>query len=416
MSRSPSGSIGRRLRRVRLQMVAIFLLAFVCGIGALSVVAISLDADARDAATRTAATKAAEAVVIDENDKVDVSRFVSDTKGSSLGSSLYLVDRVKPQSKVNALADDDFYVISPEDEVEVQDFLVVAAGRAAVESGHEATRTVGSLRYFAVPYRADVHHGAVVAVAFDPMADDAHSEFAKRILVADAFLIACALVAANVFGRRAMHASTVALVAQERFLANASHDLRTPIAAIRAAAEGARMHDVDASTAIGEVEKSAVVASDVIESMLTLARLDTGKQPELQPVRLDLLAEQILDSYVAASRVTTDLDAVVVSGNPALLTRAITNLLNNAIEHSDMDAEVTISVHDNRLAVRDRGTGIEPALLDSVFDRFATGGSSRGHGLGLSIVQAVAQAHGGSVEVSNEPEGGCEFRILFPPV
>jgi signal transduction histidine kinase len=416
MNRSSTGSVGSRLRRVRLQMMIIFLVAFVGGVGSLSVLAISLDSDTRDATTRTVATKGAEAVVIDENGKVDVPRFANDIKASALGSSIYLVDRMKPDPNGVTLADDDFYVISPEDAVKVQDFLVVEAGRAAVEAGHEVTRTVGSLRYFAVPYRADIRQGAVVAVAFDPVADDAHSDFTKRILVADALLITCALVAANVFGRRAMRASTVALEAQERFLANASHDLRTPIAAIRAAAESTRMQDVDASTAIGEVEKSAVVASDVIESMLTLARLDTGKQPELQPVRLDLLVEQLLDSYVAASRVTTDLDAVVVNGNPALLTRAITNLLNNAIEHSSADTAITLFVHDNWLAVRDRGPGIEPALLDSVFDRFATGGSSRGHGLGLSIVQAVAQAHGGSVEASNVPEGGCEFRIVFPRV
>jgi two-component system OmpR family sensor kinase len=410
-------SVEQRLRRVRVQMTAIFLAAFILGIGALSALAVALDAESRndtiDATLRTATTTGAKLIAIPENGTA-VYQFMTAVDTRPPGTELFAVDR-NPPLFFEELPANDFYVISPDSEIGNQNKQVIAVGQAAAESGRETTRTIDGRRYLATPYGSEQLRGAVVGVTSTASAVNEHRSFWQKIALFDIALVTAAAFAANAFGRRSMRASLITLDAQERFLANASHDLRNPVAAIRAAAESARMRDIEPLAAITEIEQSGVRASEIIESMLTLSRLDSGVELRLEPVRLDLLIEQILDvHHLPSVSVSTELQPVVISGNAKLITQAVVNLLNNAIAHST-SSSVHIRVHDRSVAVRDDGPGIDPTLITQLFDRFTASGSSRGHGLGLSIVKAVAEAHGGTAHAENLPAGGCEFRITFPP-
>jgi two-component system sensor histidine kinase MprB len=113
-----------------------------------------------------------------------------------------------------------------------------------------------------------------------------------------------------------------------------------------------------------------------------------------------------------------DLEPTVVRGEPDRVSRAISNLLDNAIKWSPPGGVVDVTLRDGTLAVRDRGPGFAPTDLTHVFERFYRAGDARGKpgsGLGLAIVRQAAEAHGGRVEAANAPGGGALMRVRFSP-
>lgn len=215
------------------------------------------------------------------------------------------------------------------------------------------------------------------------------------------------------------------------FVADASHELRTPLASIRGYAELTRRghHDLpdDVVHAIGRVESESVRMTALVEDLLLLARLDEQSRLETLPVDLrEVVIDAVSDAVVAGPDHEWELDvpdgAVVIPGDRARLHQVLANLLTNARTHTPAGTIVTTRVSTDRdaavIEVSDTGPGIDPAVADSVFERFVRADSSRSRakgstGLGLAIVTAVVEAHGGRAEVDSVP-GRTVFRVILP--
>ena len=215
-----------------------------------------------------------------------------------------------------------------------------------------------------------------------------------------------------------------------QFVADASHELRTPLAAIRGYTElTQRMgDDRDAvAHAMSRVASETERVTRLVEDLLLLARLDSGRPLEREPVDLSRLAvDAVSDAHVAGPDHQWELDLpeepVVVTGDAARLHQVVTNLLANARIHTGAGTVVTTRLStepmQSVLQVIDNGPGIPAGLQSEVFERFARGDSSRSRkggstGLGLAIVSAVVKAHNGTITVSSSP-GHTEFTVRLP--
>jgi two-component system sensor histidine kinase MprB len=211
--------------------------------------------------------------------------------------------------------------------------------------------------------------------------------------------------------------------AQRQLVADASHELRTPITSLRM-----NIEMLLADEGIAPEERRRMLA-DVVEQTeeLTaligdLIELARGDLPagDAEEVRLDHIVEGSLERArrnFPRVRFQSSLEPVIVAGVPDRLGRAINNLLDNAARHSPPEGVVEITVDDNGVRVRDHGSGVQEEDLPYVFDRFYRGASSRGRqgsGLGLAIVRQVAEQHKGSVAVENAPDGGAVFTMHLP--
>lgn len=225
-----------------------------------------------------------------------------------------------------------------------------------------------------------------------------------------------------------------AFEAQRRFVGDASHELRSPITALRGELELALRRERSPGEyrrVIASALEETVRLTRLAEDLLTLARADVGvMEPHRREVDLADLATRTVErlrSRAAEKEVSLEAAAdLPVSGlyDPDLVRRALWNLVENAIRFTTRGGhvEVAASARDGEavLVVSDTGPGIRDADLDRVFDRFYQAGTARtpaeGTGLGLSIVRAIAEAHGGRVTVENRPQGGARFALLLPDV
>jgi two-component system, OmpR family, sensor kinase len=215
-----------------------------------------------------------------------------------------------------------------------------------------------------------------------------------------------------------------------QFVADASHELRTPLAAIRGYTElTQRMGDDREAVAhaMSRVASETERVTRLVEDLLLLARLDSGRPLEREPVDLSRLAvDAVSDAHVAGPDHQWELDLpeepVVVTGDAARLHQVLTNLLANARIHTAAGTVVTTRLSTEPahsvLAVVDNGPGIPESLQSEVFERFARGDTSRSRkggstGLGLAIVSAVVKAHNGTIDVSSSP-GHTEFTVRLP--
>ncbi|MEU3601994.1 HAMP domain-containing sensor histidine kinase [Streptomyces sp. NPDC006798] len=209
---------------------------------------------------------------------------------------------------------------------------------------------------------------------------------------------------------------------QRRFVADASHELRSPIASLRTQLEVGEAHPglLDVPGAVADTVRLQQLAAD----LLLLARLDAGERPGRSRVDLAALAREELSQRGAADRVPVTVvaaDGVEVLGSPGQLARVLGNLLDNAQRHAA--GAVTVSVRregaDAVLAVGDDGSGVPEAERERVFERFvrldeARGRDDGGAGLGLAIARDVARRHGGTLTVADSPAGGALFVLRLP--
>jgi signal transduction histidine kinase len=214
-----------------------------------------------------------------------------------------------------------------------------------------------------------------------------------------------------------------------RFTADAAHELRTPITAILGEAEVAlrrKRSEGELRAALSAVKEEAERTALLLEALLALARADAGI---LLSSRTKLLLGGIVESSAARARERASQDrraeiriedssTAYVEGNAALLSRALENLLDNALRYAATQVSVTVA-SDGTLAkiiVADDGPGIPPQLVSTLFERFARADSARatgGFGLGLSIARAIAQAHGGTLVLRPSPIGAA-FELALP--
>jgi two-component system, OmpR family, sensor kinase len=215
-----------------------------------------------------------------------------------------------------------------------------------------------------------------------------------------------------------------------QFVADASHELRTPLAAIRGYTELARRVDNDADAvahAMSRVQSETERMTHLVEDLLLLARLDSGRPLEREPVDLSRVAvDAVSDAHVAGPDHQWELDLpeepVTVSGDAARLHQVMTNLLANARVHTGAGTVVTTRLSSDathaELSVCDNGPGIPEQLQSEVFERFARGDTSRSRkggstGLGLAIVSAVVKAHHGTITLNSAP-GHTDFTVRLP--
>ncbi len=219
----------------------------------------------------------------------------------------------------------------------------------------------------------------------------------------------------------------------QRFTADASHELRTPIAVIRVEAEvalGKPVSDEDKQNLLSSILEECERLTRITDQLLTLSREDAGiAQVACEPVDVAALAGQVADTMrpladAKRQTLTTDLDgAVIVSGDIARLRQVAYNLLDNAIKYTPEQGRIELTVKQNghrvRLCVNDSGIGIAEEHVPHVFDRFYRVDKARtradgGTGLGLSIVQSIVAAHDGTIRLESTLGGGTSVIVLLP--
>jgi two-component system, OmpR family, sensor kinase len=217
---------------------------------------------------------------------------------------------------------------------------------------------------------------------------------------------------------------------QRQFVADASHELRTPVAVIRGNVEvlrSGKLSQDDADETLGMIESESARMTRLLDELLSLARLE-GTMRKFQP--LDVAT--MLQEGAARARTLGDRKITVecahglwVSGDPDLLDQALANVLRNAVAHTREHGRITLSClatqTDVALAVTDDGPGIPQADLDRIFDRFYRARTPRPHdsggaGLGLAIVKRLVDLHGGTLSVANVSPTGARFTIILPRV
>lgn len=213
--------------------------------------------------------------------------------------------------------------------------------------------------------------------------------------------------------------------AQRQLVADASHELRTPVATIRTNLEVlARNPDLPVEDRVPLLEdligESAELGT-LVEDLLESAREDDVTEP-FAAIPLDALVTSELGRWGRrhpGAVLVPSLGGAVICGRERRLRRALANLLDNAIKWSPSGAPIEITVKDTELTVRDYGLGFTNEDLPHVFDRFYRAPSARtvsGSGLGLSIVQKVAEEHDADVRAENAPDGGAVVTLCFSPV
>ncbi|MFH1420058.1 MAG: ATP-binding protein [Planctomycetota bacterium] len=231
---------------------------------------------------------------------------------------------------------------------------------------------------------------------------------------------------------------STAFESQGRFIANVSHELKTPLSVLLGGAQVLMQKERSSeeyARFVASIQDEVRSLSQTVDSLLTLARAEAGiptshaSEVSLNEAVMDAVQRcQIMTKQQEVRLVPTlappreDGLEPIVLGDPELLRLAFTNLLRNAIRYSPAEGSVEISVTlknaEALVTVRDHGPGIPPEHIDKVFDRFYRVPQDdiafRGIGLGLTIVRGIAVVHGGLVGASNCPEGGCEFTVHLP--
>ncbi len=420
------------LRRLRLQLTAWYvgtfaLILFVLGSALFATIAHVIAADL-DASLHAAARAVAQAAQIREVEAISAKGAAVDAVEELTipGRSLYLFDSTGTPLMPRGASDP-----------------VVATARRAATAGvadhhfEEATGGAGTARrdLQAHAERFTLRSGRryVAAVVADRV--ELEDRYATLIAaLAGAAVAGLLLVAAGgwFLAGKATEPVERTLAHMRQFMADAAHQLRTPVAVLRSRADVALQRErdpaayVEALTAVGlEAER----IGGIVDDLLTLARADAGERPIVRArVYLDDVALDAVDGVrILAERrgvevAVPEFEEAAVDADPSLLRQLVVIVLDNAIKFTPTGGRVSLRVRadDGRatLAVEDTGVGIPPDELPHVFDRFYRGGGARaggdGAGLGLSIARWIAEAHGGTIEIASAVAQGTRVVIRLP--
>jgi two-component system OmpR family sensor kinase len=216
-----------------------------------------------------------------------------------------------------------------------------------------------------------------------------------------------------------------ALTAQRQFVADTSHELKTPLTTINGNLELLEQAPTpeDRAEILVETRQEVRRMSRLVHDLLLLAEVSEADRRERQPMRLDLVVservQRLSPSRLERVRVTSE--PVVVYGDEERLDQLFSNLLQNALRYARGVVQVSVErgPGEAQLVVEDDGPGLPPDALERIFDRFyrvdrARSRAQGGTGLGLAIVRHIAEAHGGSVTAENRPSGGARFHVRLP--
>ncbi|HET6294624.1 MAG TPA: HAMP domain-containing sensor histidine kinase [Kribbella sp.] len=406
-----------RLRRLRWRLTAIFTAMNTIGLVVLAPLIITLDANRGDDSVKHELDVVNQSVlrlITDDNSTLGLDKIPKDPLYNQCPAFLVLPG--------GALS---FPVQASANPCTVMDRgILEQLATEAVSSGNslqaDQKATNGDrVRVAAEPFMdsSNRYAGAVVSWTDIESESSRHRNLVLVVLIGCAVLIGAAALAGYWLSGRAIRPATAALEQQEFLLADTAHDLRTPVAALRALAETAAQDPQQRAELLPRTVRLAGRMGDIIDGLLVRARLAAGvEQLSMQPVWLDqLVAGVVEDTPAGSARISVVTAPTKVRADPALLQRAIGNLLDNAMRHGrgpGGKAIVTVTVADGRVTVADQGPGVDPAVGEDMFERFNSGSGSSG--LGLSIVRWVAQSHGGDLRVYNADEGGAIFEFRLP--
>jgi two-component system, OmpR family, sensor histidine kinase MprB len=221
---------------------------------------------------------------------------------------------------------------------------------------------------------------------------------------------------------RTLDALETSSAAQRNLVADASHELRTPIASLRANIQVLEDADRLAPEDLADLRADIISELDELTALVgDIVELARGSRPaeRLDDVQLDTLVASLVDRFERRFpdlRFERSLEATVVSGEPERVARAVSNLLDNASKWSPPGGTIEVTLADATVTVRDHGRGFAEQDLPHVFDRFYRASDARsttGSGLGLAIVRQAAESHGGAVEALNASDGGGMVRVRF---
>ncbi len=310
------------------------------------------------------------------------------------------------------------------------------ARRAASAGTADARRHVrreGTVRIHAERFTLPSGTPMISVTAADQV--ELEDQYAALIVVfGGAALAALVLVAAGGYflSRKSTEPVERNIAHMRRFMADAAHELRTPVAVMRTTAEVTLQQERGADSyqnALGVVEREAERLGGIVDDLLTLARADAGERAvRRQRVFLDDIALDAADAartLAAAKGVGLDVgtfEEAAIEADPTLIRQLIMNLVHNAIKFTPAGGEVRVEVElrDGRpvLVVADTGVGIAPEHLPHVFDRFFRGDPARvrseGAGLGLSIAQWIAELHHAEIVLDSTPGRGTRVEVVFP--
>ncbi|MGW3059224.1 sensor histidine kinase [Streptomyces goshikiensis] len=417
----------RRLRRLQLRLTLAYTLITLAGVSALSWMVIRTDerswrAAAYDEMDQRAAVSTSLIYYTDDGLQLDGLYDDEATRGAPRVRVLHAA----PGGALRLV----FTSPGPANPAVAEDRLAALA-RTAMDRDDtvrtEAPDSGGAAAYLlARPFHHDETQevrGAVVVVG-DPsqwMAE--HRRLAASVLVGAGLLTALAAATGHLLSGRSLRPAWQSLEAQERILADAAHELRTPVAVMRSSVDVAGTDPRGPGPHLPRIRRATERLTDVVDNVLTRGRLQAAG-PDLRavPLRLDQLVEQACEELAAGPHVlTTSLDASVVTADPALVRIAVRNLLDNAVRHGATPApapaagraEVHVMVRGATVAVADRGPGIAAADLPALTERFRSPGG--GTGIGLSLVSEIAAAHGGDLTADLRPGGGTLVRLSLGP-
>ncbi|MFE2140702.1 sensor histidine kinase [Streptomyces sp. NPDC059456] len=279
-----------------------------------------------------------------------------------------------------------------------------------------ATESGGrEVQWAAAPVWDNDRIGAAVLVGADSsQSQAAHARLVRWLVLGCAALVLAAAAVGHALSGRAMRPALRGLDQQEQFLAEAAHELRTPLATLRLVVEGGSASLARAPAALDEALRLVERLGRLVTGLLARARVEAGThEVEMTPLRIDQLVEQTVEELPDRTGVAVTTEATIVVGDPELLAQAVRNLVENALRHGG-GTPVHVRVADGRIVVRDRGPGVPAKDRERLFERRVTGAASTGTGTGLAIVRWVAELHGGTAHLAAAPGGGLQAELFLP--
>ena len=421
-TRRPDPLTASGLRRLRLRLTIFYTLVSAAGLAALAAFMLLADgrlrSNALDADLRLQAERAGGNVWFDEQYRLHTEGILNNDAVMGGYPQTYVTrtgDELEdgtPSVTVVVSPRSPYYASIPLADI-TRD--VVGDGSEAIWRAPQNEST--PIRFLAAPLTDGdgTPRGAIVTVADEGDLLTSRRRLWLYVSGGGVGLLLMSALAGFLLSGRSLRPAIQALNQQERFLADAAHEIRTPIAAIRALAEGAAAGDQPRDEALERTADIAGHAGRTVDDLLFLARADAGRlDVRREPLRLDLLVEEALEVHEGVAFVG---EPTIVSGDPILLRRAVSNLVGNAVAHGralDPTASIAVSVAAGRVVVEDAGPGIEPGIASDVFERFSSGRRSGGTGLGLPLTRLIAQAHGGEVSLSPRAGGGTIAMLSLP--
>ncbi|MFJ6513509.1 sensor histidine kinase [Streptomyces sp. NPDC091406] len=413
----------KRLRRLQLRLTAAYTLITVVGLTCLSWLVIRTDDRARQDAEydemRRRASVAA-SLVYYEDDRIRLDGLGDDE--ATAGTPQILVLEGRPGGDpVTVFRGRTAQFAVPDGEMRaVTRSAMDAEGPVRAEARDRSGEPV---RLLAVPFyhdATDAVAGAAVAVGDPERGAAEHRSLVLSLVVGAGALTALAAVTGHVLSGRSMRPAWQALEQQERLLADAAHELRTPVAVMRGSVEVAAGAPGGLDAHLPRIRRAADRLADVVENLLARGRLEAAVDVvRAQPLRLDQLVEEVCAELPGdGPRPELRLAESVVEADAALVRVAVRNLLDNAVRHGRAAdapdrAGLLVTVRGPEVWIADRGPGVDPDRLPELMERFSSPGG--GTGIGLSLVRRIAEVHRGTLTVRARPGGGAEFVLRLAP-